>query len=81
MISQQISNSLITSVIDKAHTSDELYQIQLLQNQAPNLKIINTFEQELLHCKSFWFTSAFLTMSGLNVLHSQLDNLQRKGIR
>lgn len=81
MISQQISDSLITSVIDKAHASNELYQIQLLQNEAPHLKIINTFEHELHSCKSFWFTSAFLTMSGLNVLHSQLDNLQRKGIR
>lgn len=80
MISQQIRNSLITSIIDKAHTSDELYQMQLLQNDSSHLKIINTFEQELQNCKSFWFTSAFLTMSGLNVLHSLLQDLQKKGI-
>ena len=80
MILDALSKGLITSFIDQSSYSDDIYQTKLVQNNYPSEKVINTFEGELEHCKRFWFTTAFLSMSGFNTLYSLLEDLQRRNI-
>ena len=80
MILDALSKGLITSFIDQSSYSEDIYQTKLVQNNYPLEKVINTFEGELEHCTRFWFTTAFLSMSGFNTLYSLLENLQRRNV-
>ena len=80
MILDALSKGLITSFIDQSSYSEDIYQTKLVQNNYPSEKVINTFEGELEHCTRFWFTTAFLSMSGFNTLYSLLEDLQRRNI-
>lgn len=80
MILDALSKGLITSFIDQSSYSEDIYQTKLVQNNYPSEKVINTFEGELEHCTRFWFTTAFLSMSGFNTLYSLLENLQRRNV-
>lgn len=80
MILEELSKGLQTSFIDQSVYSEDSYQAKLVQNNYPIEKVINIFESELEHCEQFWFTTAFLSMSGFNTLYSLLVGLERKNI-
>ncbi|GAB3051642.1 hypothetical protein GCM10027155_17320 [Acinetobacter apis] len=80
MIRDALAQGLMTSFIDGSVTSENMYQAQLVQNHYPIQKVINTFENELADCTRFWFTTAFLSMSGFNTLYALLENLQSRNI-
>lgn len=80
MVLDALNKGLITSFIDQTSYSEDIYQAKLVKNNYPSEKVINTFEAELEHCTRFWFTTAFLSMSGFNTLYSLLEVLQVKNI-
>lgn len=80
MISNELNKGLVTSFIDSKYHSEEIYQTRLVQNQHPVEKVIHTFQNELENCSEFWFTTAFLSMSGLCTLYSLLEDLERRNI-
>lgn len=81
MINKSLTQGFVTGLLDKTVNSEIRYQPKLVQNNYPVEKVIDTFEQELSQCKSFWFTSAFLTMSGICELYSLLESLKQRGIK
>lgn len=80
MIFDALSKGLKTSFLDYKVDSEEIYQAQLVQNSYPVKKVIDIFESELETCESFWFTTAFFSMSGLCTLYSLLEDLERRNV-
>lgn len=80
MMFDELEQGLKTSFFDKNHKSDDFYQTKLVTNNGFDEKVIKTFESELATCTSFWFTTAFLSMSGLSTLLSLLEDLERRNI-
>lgn len=80
MIFNELEQGLKTSFFDKNYKSNDFYQTKLVTNNGFEEKVIKTFESELATCTSFWFTTAFLSMSGLSTLYSLLEDLERRKI-
>ncbi|MBS3680724.1 DEAD/DEAH box helicase [Ornithinibacillus massiliensis] len=53
----------------------------LMNNQQNNENVLTSIVEELDYCKSFLFSVAFITESGLATLKSHLLDLKKKGIR
>lgn len=74
-----LKKSLYSGFIDKSHTSGK-YPAQLIFNREGS-NVLNELIEELQVCKSFMFSVAFITESGLATIKSHLLDLKAKGIR
>jgi superfamily II DNA or RNA helicase/HKD family nuclease len=78
---KKLETSLYKGFINHKHSEYGNYKPKLLiNNQKENENVLNTLLEELEHCKSFVFSVAFITESGLATLKSQLLDLKRKGV-
>ncbi len=74
--------SLHTGFIDKQLGKQGKYKPQLLVNDTKtNEHVLNTMLEELESCKSFLFSVAFITESGLATLKSHFLDLKAKGVK
>ena len=81
-LSQDLSQSLITSFIDYNSESIEDFRPKLLvNNYKKGTKVLNYLIKELDKCEEFYFTIAFVTNSGINILLNKLKELEEKGIK
>lgn len=79
---QNIQSGLSTAFLDKNISSNVLYRPQFISNDYKNgRKVLNTIEDELLHCDSFLISVAFITMGGITPLLQTLRTLEDKGIK
>jgi len=77
-----ILNSLKTGFINKSYQKSGNFKPELLiNNERKNENVLSTILEELHTCKSFIFSVAFITESGLAMLKSQLLDLKQKGIK
>lgn len=77
-----LSDSIYTSLIDKNHISQKDLRMRLLYNDYQNnMKLSYEIESLLVDCKSFDFSVAFVSESGLAALKEKLFLLQKKGIK
>ncbi|WP_317942798.1 DEAD/DEAH box helicase [Carnobacterium maltaromaticum] len=77
----QLKESLHRGFIDSSATVSEAYKPELLiNNREKNETVLATLLNELEHCKTFIFSVAFITESGLASLKAHLLNLKDKGI-
>lgn len=82
VFAHNLTQALHNSFIDKTKYPAGRYQAELLINQ-PEAKesVYSTFVDELRHCRSFTFSVAFITESGLSLLKSVLMDLKEKGVQ
>ena len=77
----QLKESLHRGFIDSSATVSEAYKPELLiNNREKNETVLATLLDELENCKTFIFSVAFITESGLASLKAHLLNLKDKGI-
>lgn len=77
-----IQEALHRSFLDKAVVGSERHKAQLVLNDSNhNLDVLSTLVEELTSCRSFIFSVAFITESGLATLKSILYDLNRKGVK
>lgn len=75
-----LQDSLHRGFIDKYQHQHTLYKPELLTNKQQNKNILNELLHELDHCRSFLFSVAFITESGLATLKSHLWDLKERGV-
>lgn len=77
-----LSDSIYTSLIDKNHISQKNLRMRLLYNDHQNnMKLSYEIESLLADCKTFDFSVAFVSESGLAALKEKLFLLQKKGVK
>lgn len=80
-LDSRIMNGARTGLIDKDHPADAACIPALLYNDCETgEKVFCTLEQELASCRRFLFSTAFITMGGLEPLKPVLRDLQRRRI-
>lgn len=78
---RDLKSALHKGFIDKEISNSGRYSPKLLiNNQRKNENVLTSIVEELDNCKSFLFSVAFITESGLATLKSHLLDLKRKGI-
>ena len=78
---QELEESLYKGFIDQDTYKDGKYNPELLVNNATeNKNVLSSLTEELGQCRSFIFSVAFITESGLAALKSHLYDLKKKGI-
>jgi len=81
-ITNELSQSIATSFINfKLESKDEYRPKLLVNNYKKGSKVINYLIKELEKCEEFYFSIAFITNSGLNILLNILKELENKGIK
>jgi superfamily II DNA or RNA helicase/HKD family nuclease len=79
---KNLEASLHKGFIDQQSSKSGSYKPKLLINNAQkNENVLNTLLEELNNCKSFIFSVAFITESGLATLKSVFLDLKQKGIQ
>lgn len=78
---QDLLDSLKTGYVDKSHKSKNEYIPRLLTNDRKSgSKVLGSILSELKQCDKFWFSVAFVTNSGVQVLLQVLKELEEKGV-
>lgn len=78
---ESLTGSLHTGFIDRLSKSSDAYKPRLVVNHPEkNENVLETILEELEDSKSFIFSVAFITESGLATLKAHLLNLKDKGI-
>lgn len=79
---RNLEASLHRGFINQQHQDSGNYKPKLLVNNAKKSEnVLTTLIDELESCKSFIFSVAFITESGLAILKSYLYDLHLKGIK
>lgn len=70
-----------TAYLDKAYSSNLAYKPQFISNNyKEGRKVLSSIEDELLSCKEFFISVAFITMGGITPLLQTLKELEIRGI-
>ncbi|MEN2768040.1 DEAD/DEAH box helicase [Ornithinibacillus xuwenensis] len=78
---RDLESALHKGFIDRKISNNGRYSPKfLINNQKRNENVLTSIVEELDNCKSFLFSVAFITESGLATLKSHLLDLKRKGI-
>lgn len=76
-----LNNSLQTGFVDQLAQSGTAYRPNLLINDKKNgITVLDSIDHHLRNCEEFWFSTAFVTTSGLAVLADTFKHLEEKGI-
>jgi HKD family nuclease len=77
----QLKHSLQKGFIDKKHSEFSRFKPELLVNQKDKRQdVLTSLTDELKTCRTFMFSVAFVTESGLATLKSHLLDLHEKGV-
>ncbi|MYL39215.1 DUF3427 domain-containing protein [Halobacillus litoralis] len=81
-IIEQLQNSFHKGFIDREFSTSTRFRPELLVNNKQQRKdVLTSLVDELKNCRSFMFSVAFITESGLATLKSHLLDLKSKGVR
>lgn len=77
----ELQAGCITAYIDRLHPSNLAYKPQFISNNyKEGRKVLSAIEDELLSCKEFFISVAFITMGGITPLLQTLKELEIRGI-
>ncbi|WP_100372090.1 DUF3427 domain-containing protein [Bacillus sp. FJAT-45037] len=77
-----LQESIYKGFIDHSQGRSSKHKPRLLINNVDTKEtILSAIQEELLHCKDFFFSVAFITESGLATLKSNLWDMHQKGIK
>ncbi|MFQ7307999.1 MAG: DEAD/DEAH box helicase family protein [Mediterraneibacter sp.] len=78
---KNLENGFNTAYIDKNYSSNLAYKPQFISNNyKEGRKVLSSIEDELLSCKEFFISVAFITMGGVTPLLQTLKELERRHI-
>lgn len=78
MLTDQMKDGFNTAYIDKTYSSNLAYKPQFISNNyKEGRKVLSSIEDELLSCKEFFISVAFITMGGVTPLLQTLKELER----
>ncbi|MFA6680042.1 MAG: DEAD/DEAH box helicase [Candidatus Methanomethylophilaceae archaeon] len=81
-IDERITSSSKTALVSWKIESEESLRPRLIYNDYHNgIKVLSSIEDELDVCDSFFFSVAFITMSGLTCLLQKLADLKNSNVR
>ncbi len=70
-----------TAYLDKTYSSNFAYKPQFISNNyREGCKVLSSIDDELLSCKEFFISVAFITMGGITPLLQTFKELERRGI-
>ena len=76
-----VTDGCTTAYIDKTYPSNLAYKPQFISNNyKEGRKVISSIEDELLTCREFFISVAFITMGGITPLLQTLKELEKRGI-
>ena len=76
-----LREGFVTAYLDKTYSSNFAYKPQFISNNyKEGRKVLASIEDELLSCKEFFISVAFITMGGITPLLQTLKELERWGI-
>lgn len=74
--------SLQFSFVDRDRFKDVTYAPKILINNPDQKRFVLTdLQEELIKCKAFYFSVAFVTQSGISMIKAQLSDLADRGVR
>lgn len=76
---EKILNGITTSLVDAKQKSSSFFQHQLINNNEHTMYY--TIKKLLNECDEFYFSVAFITMSGLQLLKKTLIDLENKQVK
>ena len=79
-VREDLLKGLETGFIDSAKFPDSALKPRLVLNNPPEQKVLSTIQRELASCKSFDFSVAFITRSGLACLLNSLKDAMSRGV-
>ena len=79
-ISDSIIDGARTAYLDRSIYSLKYLRPRLILNNH-GMKVLNYLKDELHHCDEFYFSVAFITMSGITPLLQDLLELERRGVK
>ena len=78
----ELRAGLETAYIDGMYASNLAYKPQFVSNNyKEGKKVLSSIEDELLACKEFQISVAFITMGGITPLLQTLKELEKRGIK
>ena len=81
ILTDQMKDGFNTAYIDKTYSSNLAYKPQFISNNyKEGRKVLSSIEDELLSCKEFFISVAFITMGGVTPLLQTLKELERRHI-
>lgn len=77
----QLQSGLETAFLDQGVSSNLAYKPQFISNNyKQGHKVLTSIEEELLRCRNFSISVAFITMSGITPLLQTLKELEKRNI-
>lgn len=78
----ELCSGLETAFVDGMLASNLAYRPEFVSNDSRQGKrVISSIERELLNCKEFYISVAFITLGGITPLLQTFQALERKGIK
>ena len=78
----ELRSGLETAFVDGMLASNLAYRPEFVSNDSRQGKrVISSIERELLNCKEFYISVAFITLGGITPLLQTFQALERKGIK
>ena len=76
-----LREGFITAYLDRTYPSNLAYRPQFISNNyKEGRKVLSSIEDELLSCREFFISVAFITMGGITPLLQTLKQLEERGI-
>ena len=76
-----LREGFITAYLDRTYPSNLAYKPQFISNNyKEGRKVLSSIEDELLSCREFFISVAFITMGGITPLLQTLKQLEERGI-
>lgn len=78
----ELKSGLENAFINKTVNANLAYQPEFVSNDyRQGKRVISSIEQELLNCKEFYISVAFITLGGITPLLQTFKELEQKGIK
>ena len=76
----QLQQALQKGFVDKEAVGSALDPKFIVNQPSKRIYLLDTIQDEVESCKTFFFSVAFLTQDGLNSIKTQLADLAEKGL-
>lgn len=77
----ELSDALTAGYVDSSHACKHVLKPDLLFNDGQGRKVLTAIRNQLNYCDRFWFSTAFVTTSGIACIKQELIELEKRGVR
>ena len=83
----EFSNTNLTDALNRGFIGEDLNSIEeltpkvLVNKKESGTKVLTSIKHSLTKCDEFWFSTAFITSSGVSTLINILQELKERGVK